>query len=142
MRTSETRQVARGRVRIFLECLLVRLDHLKRRTGRPPEKRTDLEILVWVHLNVVNLRIPSHGSARREHAGITLRPDACRMDIRKIHAPLRKPDSFTDMNASAHSEKVSMRMASSFAARLIDSGSCRQRAAAGPDVSARGPRLD
>src|SRR6476660_9695351 len=46
-----------------------------------------------VHLNVVNLRIASHGSARREHAGIALRPDARRMDIRKVHAPLLPPCS-------------------------------------------------
>ena len=48
---------------------------------------------MWVHLNVVNLRIPSHGSARREHAGIALGPDAGRMDIRKVHAPLLPPCS-------------------------------------------------
>jgi hypothetical protein len=43
---SEARQVARGRIRIFLECFFVFLDGLKRMAGRPPAKRADLEILV------------------------------------------------------------------------------------------------
>ena len=75
---SEARQVSCRRVWISLERFLVFLDHLKRGAGRPPEERADPKILVRVHFDVVDLRIPSHGSAGRLCQKQTLAPTTSR----------------------------------------------------------------
>lgn len=69
---AELGDVRRGRIRILLDRFQVFLDHLQRGSGGPPEERADLKILVRVHFDVVDLRVPGHGRAGRPRYGVRL----------------------------------------------------------------------
>ena len=54
--------VRRGRIWIFLERFQVLLDDFERRSRYPAKHSPHDEILVWVHLDVVHLRVARHRS--------------------------------------------------------------------------------
>src|SRR5207244_5986037 len=85
---AKLRDVRRGRIRISLERCYVLIDSFERGPRYPAKHCRYNEILVWVHFNVVNLRVAGHRSAGREHTGLPLRSNAGRMNVGEVNAPL------------------------------------------------------
>src|SRR6516165_4101551 len=54
-------------IRVLLERFFVFFDNFEHGAGCPPKERTDLQILVRIHLDVVDLWIPCHRRAGRRH---------------------------------------------------------------------------
>src|ERR1700730_2381028 len=96
---AKLRDVRRGRIWISLERCHVLIDSFERWTRYPAEHCRYNEILVWIHFNVVNLRVAGHRSAGGEHTGLPLRSNARRMNVGEVNAPLlptRRDEVCTD----------------------------------------------
>src|SRR5208283_45929 len=77
-----------GWIGVFLDRRQVFMDGLERGSRYPGKHSCDDEILVGVHLDVVDLRVPRHWRVGREDARLPLRSGAGRLNVGKVDAPL------------------------------------------------------
>src|SRR3981189_1974072 len=82
---AKLRDVRRGWIWISPDRCHVLIDSFERWTRYPAKHCRYNEILVWIHFNVINLRVAGHRSAGGEDTGLPLRSNAGRMNVGEVN---------------------------------------------------------